>query len=187
MPMQRSTSSRTGVKSTSGSEKGARKTAIGRPLQGDQQGPGPCKQHYLPKHCKSKIDSLKKRYKTVKEKKNATVSVNSSWPHFARLNEILATNPKIVGIPGGFDLGADVQPKDLPQPLKEEDEGGEEEHSGHLEKEPSLEEIQVENGGTEDVAESNSDEGVQNGPGDNNAGAGKEVLTTPAKASDSQK
>jgi hypothetical protein len=104
---------------------------------------GPNKQHYLPKHCKSKIDSLKKRYKTEKKKKNATKSVNSSWPHFAKLNEILAINPKIVGISGGFDLGADVQPKDLRQPLEEEDEGGEEEHSGHLEKEPSLKESRL--------------------------------------------
>lgn len=63
---------------------------------------------YTVKNCKTKIDSLKKRYQAELDKKNGTGSVNSQWVHFERIGPFLRKLPKIAGIPGACDSGARV-------------------------------------------------------------------------------
>ncbi|GAQ93620.1 hypothetical protein KFL_017220010 [Klebsormidium nitens] len=63
---------------------------------------------YIVKHCKNKIDGLKKRYQAELDKKNGTGSVNSQWVHFERIGPFLRKLPKIAGIPGACDSDARV-------------------------------------------------------------------------------
>jgi hypothetical protein len=64
--------------------------------------------HFTEKQCKTKIDSLKKRYTAEFSKKTSTGSVNSSWVHFERIGAYLKKLPKIAGIPGAVDSGARI-------------------------------------------------------------------------------
>jgi hypothetical protein len=48
--------------------------------EGVNKDQGPNKQHYLPKHCKSKIDSIKKRYKREERKRKRRMPLDLSTP-----------------------------------------------------------------------------------------------------------
>ncbi|GAQ92635.1 hypothetical protein KFL_010790010 [Klebsormidium nitens] len=78
-------------------------------------------QHFTVQQCKSKIDSLKKRYTTEFGKKTSTGSVNSSWVHFERLGPYLRKLPKVSGIPGAVDSGVEKVPSP-PRRSSEEEE-----------------------------------------------------------------
>jgi hypothetical protein len=58
------------------------------------------------KHCRQKIDSLKKRYKDELGKKSSTGSVNTTWIHFDSMASFLAGSSKMTGIPGSCDSSA---------------------------------------------------------------------------------
>lgn len=55
--------------------------------------------------CKSKWKSLLRRYVTERGAENQTGGVKSSWDLFSRIDHIVGSNPKIIGIPGGKDTG----------------------------------------------------------------------------------
>jgi hypothetical protein len=71
--------------------------------------------------CKTKIDSLKKRYRTELGKKTSIGSVNSSWVHYERLGPYLRKLPKVLGIPGAVDIGVEKVPSP-PRRSSEEEE-----------------------------------------------------------------
>lgn len=84
---------------------------------------------YTVQQCKSKIDSLKKRYQTELEKKSGTGSVNSQWVHFERIGPYLRKLPKIAGIPGACDDGVQVSQAGMEE--EEEEEEREDIHGGY--------------------------------------------------------
>ncbi|GAQ91214.1 hypothetical protein KFL_007440040 [Klebsormidium nitens] len=58
--------------------------------------------------CMDKVDGLKKKYKSIKEKKGKTGSegnVAKGWKWFEDLDRVLAARPKTAGVPGAIDGG----------------------------------------------------------------------------------
>ena len=63
---------------------------------------------FTEKQVKSKIDTVKKRYKIFKEKKSQSGTGTSEgvlWPHYDVCDRLWAITPKTSGIPGGMDAG----------------------------------------------------------------------------------
>jgi hypothetical protein len=62
---------------------------------------------------KTKIDSVKKRYRIIKEKKSQTGTrafEGVLWPHYDVCDRLWAVTSKTSGIPGGMDAGQSSTP-----------------------------------------------------------------------------
>jgi hypothetical protein len=68
---------------------------------------------FTEKQVKTKIDSVKKKYRIIKEKKSQTgigASEGVLWPHYDVCDRLWAVTPKTSGIPGGMDAGQSSTP-----------------------------------------------------------------------------
>ena len=68
---------------------------------------------FTEKQVKTKIDSVKKRYMNIKEKKSQSGTGTSEgvlWPHYDVCDRLWAVTPKTSGIPGGMDAGQSSTP-----------------------------------------------------------------------------
>ncbi|KAG6541455.1 hypothetical protein Mapa_017127 [Marchantia paleacea] len=67
------------------------------------------KSHKTDVQCKNRLDTLKKKYKVEKHKQSAIGSLDSKWPFYKRLDQLLSATVKRAGIPGGVDAGVPVK------------------------------------------------------------------------------
>ncbi|MCO5562623.1 hypothetical protein L7F22_016251 [Adiantum nelumboides] len=58
---------------------------------------------YTNEQVRTKIDTLKKKYRKEKAKSSETGGVRSSWEYFEALDTLWSTAPRCVGIPEGVD------------------------------------------------------------------------------------
>jgi hypothetical protein len=58
---------------------------------------------YTVKQVRTKLDTLKAKFKEESKKKTSTGSVSSDWVHFKKLSAYMTTMPKVAGIPNARD------------------------------------------------------------------------------------
>jgi hypothetical protein len=58
---------------------------------------------YTVKQVRTKLDTLKAKFKEESKKKTSTRSVSSDWVHFEKLSAYMITMPKVAGIPNARD------------------------------------------------------------------------------------
>ena len=62
--------------------------------------------------CKGRWNSMKRKYLGERAHENETRGIKSQWPFFYKINEIIGSSPKVIGLSNAVDSGEKSKIKD---------------------------------------------------------------------------